>query len=571
MELSGDDGMKKAVVEKFISEGILNGHDLSSLLEDEVCEAFDANLRPLAVLVWSAARKLKDAYLKIPSVKSSFCLDVGTPLEGVPAVRTAGQLRTAVAPPKTTSILSAKRCFLSFTRRSALGATPSLRAKKGVKSLEALESESILRSVTRTHEIFRREAGDTPRMQAIPPDNELLNMMQMDVYKLGSKSHKVIATRPKMASDFFDDLKVLRWSLRSLTPFLVAAWIRGKVGGCSKSASRKARATLTLVSTATDIDLFINNSLVMSQLATCTSGGSHEEAATAARNFDPDVIISLESWVSAAASPQQRCYLGFFCLLASSSLRASDALRTRSIAAAGDSVCGTSRLKAKKTWTKWFIPKIGLSGKDWSSPWLLELAANGLPGPDFLLKGVNSACDEWCDRPATYADARRVLHLTLMAYCDFTAELAVEYNPHSFRHLLVTAGQQLARFGIVSETDLDTVGHWARGSAMPKKYDAQAGVSEICTREKIIAQFRNGWRPAPEGSLPPPPFPVSSSSSSTSAVFVAHRKRKRIHIIDNGARRTRCRFWTCGTSEDPCKDAIFHDIDESWKRCPSCG
>ena len=570
MQTCGDMEEKQAVLAFFISEEILTGHDLSSLLEGEVSEAFVAHLRPLAVEAWAIARKFKDSYWKIPSVAAGFCL-ANVPTGPVPSAASSGSVPIVPPSSKVPSVTSAKRCFLSFTRRSALGKIPVRHKRQGTKSLADVESESILRSVTRTHDIFRREAGDTPRMRAIPSDNVLLNKMQLDVYKLGSRSYKVIGTRPKMAADFFDDLKALKWSLCDLTPFMIAAWVRGRVGGCSKSASRRARTTLTLVSAATDIDLYINNSLVKSQLASFESGASHEEAPVAAKNFDPDVIIMMESWVMAAATPQQRCFLGFFCLLASSSLRASDALRTREISIIGDSLSGVSRLKAKKTWTKWFTPKMGFSGKDWTTPWVQELLASELPGTDFLLKGVNSACDAWCERPATYADARRVLHLVLMAYCGHSAEEAVEFNPHSFRHLMVTAGQQLAKFGVVKESDLDTVGHWARGSAMPRKYDAQAGVSEICTRESILQQLRLGWRPASEGSLPPPPIPSSSSPSSSSTSFVAHRKRKKVHVVEAGASRTRCKFWTCGTVDSPNKDAIFGDIDMDWQRCAPCG
>ena len=70
-------------------------------------------------------------------------------------------------------------------------------------------------------------------MRAIPVGNVLLNNMQLDVYKLGSKSYRVIATRTKMSADFFDDLKALKWSLCDLTPFMIAAWVRGRVGGCA--------------------------------------------------------------------------------------------------------------------------------------------------------------------------------------------------------------------------------------------------------------------------------------------------------------------------------------------------
>ena len=163
-------------------------------------------------------------------------------------------------------------------------------------------------------------------------------------------------------------------------------------------------------------------------------------------------------------------------------------------------------MKTKKHWTKWFANKFGFSGHDWASQWLKELVMCGLPGPDYVLRAPNSRGDTWLDRPADFADARRMLHLMLMVYMGMKAEDAVTYNPHGFRHVLVSVGQQPKTFGIVKEGDLEVIGHWSRGSSMPRKYDAGAGVTEMCIRTTLLQQIRQGWRPASEGSLPPRPI-----------------------------------------------------------------
>ena len=168
------------------------------------------------------------------------------------------------------------------------------------------------------------------------------------------------------------------------------------------SAARKAKQTLQLVSAALDIDLFIENSLAKAQLGNHAPGKSHREPPTAAESIDYEFIIKLESLAEIAETPQLRCFSGYFVLLASVSLRALDAIRTRTIEIMGDSVSGVSRMKLKPNWTRWYAPLVGYSGRDWVTMWVRELSLNGLPEADYLLFGVNAAGDEWMQRPASY-------------------------------------------------------------------------------------------------------------------------------------------------------------------------
>ena len=136
-------------------------------------------------------------------------------------------------------------------------------------------------------------------------------------------------------------------------------------------------------------------------------------------------------------------------------------------------------MKGKRRWTRWYTDRLGFGGEDWAQRWTDELRQCELPGPDYILRAANGPMDLWLDRPADYADTRRALHLVLMLACPMSATEAVEYNPHGFRHLLVSVGQQLRSFGVVSESDLERLGHWSKGSPMPGKYDSAAGVSEL--------------------------------------------------------------------------------------------
>ena len=70
--------------------------------------------------------------------------------------------------------------------------------------------------------------------------------------------------------------------------------------------------------------------------------------------------------------------------------------------------------------------------------------------------------DGWCDRPTDYADIRRALHLMLVALFGMKPADAVSFNPHGFRHVLVSLGQHFMPFGVISEPDLELLGHWSK-------------------------------------------------------------------------------------------------------------
>ena len=191
----------------------------------------------------------------------------------------------------------------------------------------------------------------------------------------------------------------------------------------------------------------------------------------------------------------------------------------------------------------------------------------GLPGDDFLLKAVNVAVDEWLNRPAEYADMRRALHVILVLHLDFPVEEAVTYNPHGFKHVLVTSAQQLRTHGLVSEDDIERLGHWAKGSRMPRDYDSAAGVSELATRSAVLQQIRRGWRPGEDGMLPP--APVEPKEETIEECAVGHKRRKTIHKWKGGT-VSLCKWWSCGSRSRPSADALFQEVPDHWKKCHMC-
>jgi len=230
--------------------------------------------------------------------------------------------------------------------------------------------------------------------------------------------------------------------------------------------------------------------------------------------------------------------------------------------------------------------------------------------------------DDWLERPAEYADIRRSLHLLLIAFLGLPPGEAVTYNPHGFRHTLVSIGQQLRSYGIISEPDLEILGHWSKGSDMPRRYDSAKGVTELRARTTLMETVRTSWRPAKNGSLPCPPsassYPprevpdprgdggprsrsvpdlsgsssllcppsevlvdpggggrlearsFSDLSSSSGVRLVGHTRRHRIHLVGHGSLLTVCKMWTCGDPGSPTAFATFCDISDTWDRCRNC-
>jgi len=116
-------------------------------------------------------------------------------------------------------------------------------------------------------------------------------------------------------------------------------------------ASRPA-TTLKVVAWVTDWELHVSHPLVLAQtkLDPLVDGGA--EIAKKAITPSVDLVKKLEELVACGETAQDRCLAGFFTCLAYSSSRASDVQESKNLHLAKDSMCGTSFLKNKKTWTK---------------------------------------------------------------------------------------------------------------------------------------------------------------------------------------------------------------------------
>ena len=277
---------------------------------------------------------------------------------------------------------------------------------------------------------------------------------------------------------------------------------------------------------------------------------------------------------------------GFFTFLVHTSHRCANGQSSRRLKLTDEAIMGESLQKRKASWQKWAAAREGMSVNDWAGPWMDELGQNHLPGVDFLVLAPNASMDAWINRPAEYRDFSRAFHTLLMVYGGETPETVTTYTPHGCRHVQVTAGMQLAAQGLMTDSALERLGHWEKGSKMPRHYDSEACVTELQTRKTVTSAYRGGWRPASDGSMPAPATPamgmlVSPTTPAAAptapvaapqlekaeqagsepllgtAVKVFDTQRRKYHLVVPPNVKSRCFFWTCGTAEEPASNADF--------------
>ena len=248
----------------------------------------------------------------------------------------------------------------------------------------------MTKAVQHCHDVFLRFVPDAPRFVHLQHGANAAELdLQMQIYRAGSRSVKVVERRARLAESFFLDLQVLGWSLTSFSEWFAAAWVRSQVSSGRKTAGASARMTLRLVRDATGLTTFCESPLVLAQGSAESSAGSGaNEPPEPAKVPEFDILQEFEIAMVKGDTVQQRGYLGFFVFLSQCSARCSDGQRSRKLKISEHALCGESRMKNKKCWTRWFCPRDGFFLRNWADEWLASLQASGLPGPDFLLNIV---------------------------------------------------------------------------------------------------------------------------------------------------------------------------------------
>ena len=563
------DTLLEEVLRILESEGIEQIIDISLLTDGTVSELTRGNPEAATLLasLRSRAAEFKDGWA-LGAISKARRL-VAAP-SSLPAINQHTPLSTPSSPSSLTSssIRTLSVGMRAFTRSACLGSGIK-RARPPISTsptLQGLKGSEMKKAVNFLHSVFLEFAGGSPRMKAVAEGPEAMREMQLEVYRMGSKSHRVVAQRGRAARIFFLDVLSYKWTLGRLTPFQVATWVQSMVSGSLKSAGARAAATLRCVQFATEWRMHLKHPLVLGQIRSGTTALRALEPPKPAVTPSVDLMGKLEKLIETGSTAQVRCMAGFCVLLGFSSARCSDALGSRNLELGADAIMGEALMKNKSKWTKFFCNRFGLLG-DWASLWLHELNREGLPCNDFVLYAPCTSFDGWSTRIAEYHDVRRALHFMLHMELGMPMEEAVTFNPHSFRHFLVVAGQQLRSLNVLGPEDLEKLGHWARGSNMPNTYDTTAGVSELKARCVILDAFRRGWAPSLEGELPKP---IPEVPPRPRLLPVAYSKTRNIHLRREDMSVSLCTYWSCGKPGSPSEGAIFDDIPADWGRCQNC-
>ena len=116
---------------------------------------------------------------------------------------------------------------------------------------------------------------------------------------MGSISHKVVRRRAAMILGFFHDMMSYKWDFMALRHFRVAAWMRGRVVGGSKSAAASVNQILRLVQSSTDCPCHYDHHVVEGQIHACGSDENFEPFVKA-KDVEIDIIFKLEEMVTNA-------------------------------------------------------------------------------------------------------------------------------------------------------------------------------------------------------------------------------------------------------------------------------
>ena len=270
-----------------------------------------------------------------------------------------------------------------------------------------------------------------------------------------------------------------------------------------------------------------------------------------------EFIMAMERLTQDGLTLPMRCWAGAFCCLTHGVLRWSDFQRSEGLHLTPDAVVGTSwKMKKKLTKVPWAALRTGVTGFDWGGAWWTALAEACLPSEDFVMYKSDGCLQYFVPEPARFYHAQAAMRL-LLAGPPLSLDLveALTYSCHSWRHVYPTAGKQL----LMSNEQVNAMGHWDTHSRMPLVYDSKACVTELVLKSQVMEALQDGWRISDAGTIPmprPPSKIAASSPNSSELYFVTHGARGRLHVWSDGL-YSMCRRWKCGTRSSPESSASF--------------
>ena len=249
------EGLVSHVFERFESRmrtlGLTQIIDVAMLDDDDLNGAFseDAECLQISKMLRDKAKGYQHGWTVLMSVQHA---------QPAPVPVSAARSDAPVDPPpvpqraRRTSAKSLNTSVNAHTLSVAFGFVRKLHLKAKAKSVAATKELRMNSALEKVHAVFSTYASESPRFVGLRNPAKGVLEMQMEAYRMGSRSHVVVAQRAREATSFFLDMAALGLNPANVTPFQVATWVRGRILDGQKTAAKRAGSTLHLVNFATD-------------------------------------------------------------------------------------------------------------------------------------------------------------------------------------------------------------------------------------------------------------------------------------------------------------------------------
>ena len=440
-----------------------------------------------------------------------------------------------------------------------------------------IDVAAMNKAIEAAWQFFKNRCASCPRWDELFLDGRIPTEEEIDVIKDmlrdGSRSHKAVQQRTRGAGRFLDEIIQRGFDPWHLTCLQQTSWIRRQM---ERGPSCPAHAATIVRWLANACGFFLHPLRVAFRLRTGADALVRERAVKA-KCPPMHMVKGLAAQITCAPTLALRCYAGLCVLAIECSCGFREANRVRSMKLTAEALVGESRAKNHAQWMPWAAVRAGVCGCDWAPAWITQLAAAGLPGPDFVLNAATRDGTRWLPRVAQHADANSMLGLLLtLPPHSLEAREAASFNFHGLKKLYPTLAIQLKAVGtITDERGVERMGHWAKGSNMQEVYNDEACVAELHTRSVIADAVNDGWTPAAFGCIPATPTSRATASSAPPArrlpLAVSFHKSVKIHIVDEPP-WTSCRRYRCGYPEDDVKIKFMNigEVKADAKWCMTC-
>ena len=258
---------RTAVTAELAKHGLVDTIDLAMFDEDDL-HGLNGNGVEIdyLVIVWHRAGAFKNGWASLEIMQMDRS-----------ARSSAPSVAPTINPPR--KAVGALSTLASFAKRVALSSRIVKKKilKPNAMTMEGIEAARMEEAKERINKVLLKYAMHTPRMQMLAEDTPLMWSLQNDTYRLRSRSAKVVSRRAAMLEGSFKDVEAYAWNIMEVTPFQVAAWVRGRVLGGPKCSASSAREILVLVSSSTDANVHMDSPLVKGQLSSLNQDGTAQE------------------------------------------------------------------------------------------------------------------------------------------------------------------------------------------------------------------------------------------------------------------------------------------------------